>query len=1464
MPSVAKQWAVTTNGTFDFNDPANWQFGIVPGILDAAAFNTNVNDTVTGSATIAELQIDLGLITLTGSYTLSGAQPTELSTGVDGGLIIAAGASVSGAGSISVFGELIVEGALSGSSMAISGVPAFLTLSPGSILDVGSISLGVGGFIARDGATEIGIGTGNPLQISGAVSQLASELLITGTVSGTGLLQVFGSVELDGSNTYSGGATLSPSGLAGSVLAVGNANALGTGGLTITNGGELLGTTTEAIPNALTINGNAAIAAPHGQTLTVSSWTINANGQTLTFGAPGQDGTVAMPGAVINNVASGYTILVQSGTLQENASSFGSGVTANDDHTTIQSGATFDVFGFPTTLNDLQGGGSITDTSFFAAPLTVFGGAFGGVISGPLSLEASGPAQLVLSGNNTYAGTTTIDSGATLILGNGGTAGSVAGAIADNGVLGIDHSDSFVVNNVSGSGLLRQIGSGVTTLGTGLSYTGGTQISGGTLVVNDPTALGAGGVTTSGGGLLAGATETIHNILTMNGDFRVAAALGQTLTMASWDVAANGQTIAFGGPGQNGTVVWGAAGLEMVSNPANGYTILVQAGTLRAGDSNFTILASNDTTTLIRPAGTLDANGFSFTVNDLHGGGQIIDSGGAATLMVNGGSFSGVISGPLSLSVTNNSSLSLSGNNTYTGTTTINSGSSLTLGAGGTTGSVSGAITDNGILAINRSDNFIVNNVSGSGQLQQTGPGNTWLGTGLSYSGGTSISAGTLIVNDPAALGTGGLTIEGGELAAGLTETIQNGLTLSGDFTIAAAHGQTLTTSNTHIGSLTASGQTITFGAPGQDGTVAWTADAVAVIGNPLNGYTILVRAGTLRTNDSGSNFFISNDTQTVIRPAGTLDVAGQAITVNDLRGGGHVTDSGAAATLTVNGGNFSGVIDGPLSLDVISALMLSGTNTYSGSTTIHPGVALTLGAGGTTGSVPGAITDNGTLEFRHSNTFVEAGTISGSGRVLQDGAGTTVLTAINSYSGTTFLGGGTLEAQTSGALGSGAVTFLAGAPSTLRIDGLTMPGNTILNFALGDTIDLHNIAANGWSYAGGVLHLLNSGAPVAQLNLGTSFAHPLFALSGDGGGGTNIVLEPPPPQDLNADNLADLVFQTPNNAFLGAVSTGAGFTAPQLWVQHGGSFMAGEAQYADLNNDRRADLIFQGSDNRFYVSLSTGSGFTAPVQWVQHGGSFVAGQAQYADVNADGRADLILQSSDDGFYVSLSTGSSFTPPALWVQHGGSFTAGEAQYDDVNGDGRADLIFQSNDNRFFVSLSTGSGFSAPVQWVQHGGTFTAGQAQYADVNGDGLADLIMQGSDNRFFVSTSTGSGFTAPVQWMQHGGSFTPGQAQYADVNGDHLADLIFQSNDNRFFVSLSTGSGFTAPVQWMMHGGSFTPGQAQYADVNGDGQYDLLFQGNDNKEFLSVSSGSSFGAPSLAADFGAYGPFQPGTLHV
>jgi hypothetical protein len=98
----------------------------------------------------------------------------------------------------------------------------------------------------------------------------------------------------------------------------------------------------------------------------------------------------------------------------------------------------------------------------------------------------------------------------------------------------------------------------------------------------------------------------------------------------------------------------------------------------------------------------------------------------------------------------------------------------------------------------------------------------------------------------------------------------------------------------------------------------------------------------------------------------------------------------------------------------------------------------------------------------------------------------------------------------------------------------------------------------------------------------------------------------------------------------------------------------------------------------------------------MQHGGTFTAGQAQYADVNGDGLKDLILQSNDNRFFVSTSsTGSGFTAAADWGDLGGSFTPGQAQYADVNGDGRFDLLFQASDNKEYLSLSSGSNFGAP-------------------------------------------------------------------------------------------------------------------------------------------------------------------------
>ena len=95
----------------------------------------------------------------------------------------------------------------------------------------------------------------------------------------------------------------------------------------------------------------------------------------------------------------------------------------------------------------------------------------------------------------------------------------------------------------------------------------------------------------------------------------------------------------------------------------------------------------------------------------------------------------------------------------------------------------------------------------------------------------------------------------------------------------------------------------------------------------------------------------------------------------------------------------------GTLSKAGTGTLILTGNNTYSGGTTITGGT-LQLGNGGTSGSIAGNVTDNGTFAINRSDTVTFGGVISGTGTFAQIGPGTTILTAINTYSGGTAIDG--------------------------------------------------------------------------------------------------------------------------------------------------------------------------------------------------------------------------------------------------------------------------------------------------------------------------------------------------------------------------------------------------------------------------------------------------------------------------
>ena len=110
-------------------------------------------------------------------------------------------------------------------------------------------------------------------------------------------------------------------------------------------------------------------------------------------------------------------------------------------------------------------------------------------------------------------------------------------------------------------------------------------------------------------------------------------------------------------------------------------------------------------------------------------------------------------------------------------------------------------------------------------------------------------------------------------------------------------------------------------------------------------------------------------------------------------------------ATTTSCAGPIRG--SGKLVQQGVGDTFLTGDNTYSGGTVISAGT-LRLGAG-TTGSVTGDILNNSRLVIERSNEVLMTGLISGTGQLVQEGAGQTVLSGNNAYAGPTLVNFGSL-----------------------------------------------------------------------------------------------------------------------------------------------------------------------------------------------------------------------------------------------------------------------------------------------------------------------------------------------------------------------------------------------------------------------------------------------------------------------
>jgi fibronectin-binding autotransporter adhesin len=410
--------------------------------------------------------------------------------------------------------------------------------------------------------------------------------------------------------------------------------------------------------------------------------------------------------------------------------------------------------------------------------------------------------------------------------------------------------------------------------------------------------------------------------------------------------------------------------------------------------------------------------------------------------------------------------LVMSGNSDYTGGTTIAAGT-LQLGNGGGSGSVLGNIVDNGILSFDRSDNYTFTGViSGSGSVYQTGSGRTVLAANQTYSGGTFINAGTLAVGADSALGNaqGGVTFNGGTLQ--LTQSVD----LAGTRVITLdAAGGTFDTQ--------AYASTISQGIDGTGGFTKAGSGTLVLAGN--NTYTggTAIDAGALQIGSGGTAGNITGN----VADNGSLlfDRSDDYVFAGALGGGGNVHQIGSGT------------------------LVFTGNGTYTGGTFIDAGT-LQVGNGGTSGSIAGNVTDNGSLRFDRSDDYVFAGALGGGGNVHQIGSGTLVLTGNGTYTGGTFIDAGALQLGSGGTSGglvgnvtdNGTLSFdrsdryafggvISGSGSVYQVGSgqtqlganQTYAGGTFINagtLAVGADTALGN-AQGGVTFNGGTLQLTQS-----------------------------------------------------------------------------------------------------------------------------------------------------------------------------------------------------------------------------------------------------------------------------------------------------------------------------------------------------------------------------------------------------
>lgn len=663
------------------------------------------------------------------------------------------------------------------------------------------------------------------------------------------------------------------------------------------------------------------------------------------------------------------------------------------------------------------------------------------------------------------ASVTIIDGGVTtgrVVGGTGGNSGQGIGSavfLAGSATWEVSSGQTITVADTLGGGTDAQITGGFTKTGAGTlilsgdnTYTGSTIIEAGTLVLSGSNTI-PGGITVGGGTLrlgsnlaaggVGGLIHTTGSVIDYASGINNAAPIvldsnTTQLQVLSGAVATQSGTISeLNGPRPLEKIGGGTLTLSGTNSYSGGTT--VSAGALIVNSDAALGAASGNVT--IKDA-TFTATGTVTTNRNFLLGATVAVIGAPGTLTING-----VISGTGNLTKGNSGALILTGNNTYTGTTTGNGGS-ITIGNGGMTGSLgSGAVTlNNTNLIFNRSDSFTVANAIGStGMLTKFGAGTLTATGALSYSTSTQILGGTLeIASTGSFSGGGSLNING--LDAGFVLNTASGSVSSVDHA---------------VGNLT-----LNNGA---------TLDVIT--GNYVLGVGNILGNGTIRLLNNNRTFSITNANSS-ISAGTTITNNGSALSPNPVTVNVGALNNNYTLAPTIAGSNVRLVLGnsgrtttvsgnssfgGGTSLDSGTLIVSSDTALGTGSLTMAANTTLLSGGTGDR-SLSNAIVLNGAdLAIGNPNAgtnFTLGGVISGDNALTKTGAGTVILTGVSTYSGGTTADNGTLAVD--GTLSASSTTIITGTA--------TLGGN-------GTIVGTVNVTGNGQIYpATGQIGTLRTG----------------------------------------------------------------------------------------------------------------------------------------------------------------------------------------------------------------------------------------------------------------------------------------------------------------------------------------------------------------------------------------------------